>query len=281
MLKKIERGTMFIQTQSDLFRYPTCHQMMHAQEKALVCLEGHRFDVSKKGTLYFLNHQIKTDYDREMFEHRRKLIVHGMYQPLLDLLQPFCQNQRILDVGCGEGSFLQQLNEQATLLPSVGFDISKEGIYLASDYGENVFWCVADLTNLPFQEDRFTTILNIFSPSNYQEFQRVLVDGGQLIKVVPRSGYLKELRAAFYPEDEKKQHYSNQAVVEKFQETFRESERQTLTYVFDIPESCQLSLLEMSPLEWGVSMEIKEKLQKKPLKRITIDLDILIGRISD
>ena len=281
MLKKIERGTMFIQTQSDLFRCPTCHQMMHAQEKALVCLEGHRFDVSKKGTLYFLNHQIKTDYDREMFEHRRKLIVHGMYQPLLDLLQPFCQNQRILDVGCGEGSFLQQLNEQATLLPSVGFDISKEGIYLASDYGENVFWCVADLTNLPFQEDRFTTILNIFSPSNYQEFQRVLVDGGQLIKVVPRSGYLKELRAAFYPEDEKKQHYSNQAVVEKFQETFRESERQTLTYVFDIPESCQLSLLEMSPLEWGVSMEIKGKLQKKPLKRITIDLDILIGRISD
>lgn len=281
MLKKIERGTMFIQTQSDLFRCPTCHQMMHAQEKALVCLEGHRFDVSKKGTLYFLNHQIKTDYDREMFEHRRKLIVHGMYQPLLDLLQPFCQNQRILDVGCGEGSFLQQLNEQATLLPSVGFDISKEGIYLASDYGENVFWCVADLTNLPFQEDRFTTILNIFSPSNYQEFQRVLVDGGQLIKVVPRSGYLKELRAAFYPEDEKKQHYSNQAVVEKFQETFRESERQTLTYVFNIPESCQLSLLEMSPLEWGVSMEIKEKLQKKPLKRITIDLDILIGRISD
>lgn len=281
MLKKIERGTMFIQTQSDLFRCPTCHQMMHAQEKALVCLEGHRFDVSKKGTLYFLNHQIKTDYDREMFEHRRKLIVHGMYQPLLDLLQPFCQNQRILDVGCGEGSFLQQLNEQAALLPSVGFDISKEGVYLASDYGENVFWCVADLTNLPFQEDRFTTILNIFSPSNYQEFQRVLVDGGQLIKVVPRSGYLKELRAAFYPEDEKKQHYSNQAVVEKFQETFRESERQTLTYVFDIPESCQLSLLEMSPLEWGVSMEIKEKLQKKPLKRITIDLDILIGRISD
>lgn len=281
MLKKIERGAMFIQTQSDLFRCPTCHQMMHAQEKALVCLEGHRFDVSKKGTLYFLNHQIKTDYDREMFEHRRKLIVHGMYQPLLDLLQPFCQNQRILDVGCGEGSFLQQLNEQAALLPSVGFDISKEGIYLASDYGENVFWCVADLTNLPFQEDRFTTILNIFSPSNYQEFQRVLVDGGQLIKVVPRSGYLKELRAAFYPEDEKKQHYSNQAVVEKFQETFRESERQTLTYIFDIPESCQLSLLEMSPLEWGVSMEIKEKLQKNPLKRITIDLDILIGRISD
>lgn len=280
MLKKIERGAMFIQTQSDLFRCPTCHQMMHAQEKALVCLEGHRFDVSKKGTLYFLNHQVKTDYDREMFEHRRKLIVHGMYQPLLDLLQPFCQNQRILDVGCGEGSFLQQLNEQATILPSVGFDISKEGIYLASDYGENVFWCVADLTNLPFQEDRFTTILNIFSPSNYQEFQRVLVDGGQLIKVVPRSGYLKELRAAFYPEDEKKQHYSNQAVVEKFQETFRESERQTLTYVFDIPESCQLSLLEMSPLEWGVSMEIKGKLQKKPLKRITIDLDILIGRIS-
>lgn len=281
MLKKIDRGAAFIQKEVDLFRCPHCHQGMAAQGKALVCEAGHRFDLSKKGTPYFLNHQIKTEYDQEMFVHRRQLILNGMYQPLIDLLAPYCKGQRVLDVGCGEGSFLHQLKEKTPLLPSIGFDISKEGVYLASDYGEELFWCVADLTNLPFKEARFTTILNIFSPSNYQEFNRVLTSGGQLVKIVPRSGYLKELRAAFYPENQEKQNYSNQSVVEKFQEMFQESERKTLTYVFDIPESCQLSLLEMSPLEWGVSPKIKEELQKKPLKRITIDLDILIGRISE
>lgn len=281
MLKKIDRGAAFIEKEIELFRCPQCHQEMEAQGKTLICATGHRFDLSKKGTTYFLNHQIKTEYDEEMFRHRRNLILNGMYQPLIDLLVPFCQNQRVLDVGCGEGSFLHQLKQHASLLPSVGFDLSKEGIYLASDYGDDLFWCVADLTNLPFNDARFTTILNIFSPSNYQEFNRVVANGGQLIKVVPRSGYLKELRTAFYPENQKKQQYSNQAVVKKFQEMFQESERKTLTYVFDVPESCQLSLLEMSPLEWGVSPKVKEELQKKPLKRITIDLDILIGRILE
>lgn len=278
MLKKIDRGALFIQKEAKLFRCPLCHKKMNGKEKTLVCEAGHRFDLSKKGTPYFLNHQIKTEYDQEMFQHRRQLILAGMYQPLIDLLAPYCQEQQILDVGCGEGSFLHQLKEQVELLPSVGFDLSKEGIYLASDYGDDLFWCVADLTNLPFQNQSFHTILNIFSPSNYQEFTRVLTPSGQLIKVVPGSGYLKELRAAFYPEDEGKQQYSNQAVVDKFQETFHESERHTLTYVFDVPKNSQLSLLEMSPLEWGVSPEIKKELQKNPLKRITIDLEVLIGR---
>lgn len=278
MLKKIDRGALFIQKEAKLFRCPLCHQKMNGKEKTLICEKGHRFDLSKKGTPYFLNHQIKTEYDQEMFQHRRQLLLSGMYQPLIDLLAPYCQGEQILDVGCGEGSFLYQLNEQVSLLPSVGFDLSKEGIYLASDYGDDLFWCVADLTNLPFANQSFSTLLNIFSPSNYQEFSRVLAPKGQLIKVVPGSEYLKELREAFYPEDERKQQYSNQAVVDKFQENFQESEEHRLTYVFEVPEISQLSLLEMSPLEWGVSPEIKKELQQNPLKRITIDLEVLIGR---
>ncbi|GGI65778.1 50S rRNA methyltransferase [Enterococcus alcedinis] len=277
MLKKIDRGAAFIQKESQLFRCPKCHQPLAGKEKSLVCTNGHRFDLSKKGTPYFLDHQIQTDYNQVMFQHRRNLITNGMYQPLIDLLALECEQQRVLDVGCGEGSFLAQLATKVNLKPSIGFDISKEGIYLASDYANQLFWCVADLTNLPFQSGSFTTILNIFSPSNYQEFKRVLTPGGKVIKVVPGSLYLSELRQAFYPEDAVKQQYSNEAVVDKFQETFTKVTTKTLKYTFDIPESCRLSLLEMSPLEWGVSDEIKAKVQKDPLKKITIDLEILIG----
>lgn len=278
MLKKIDRSALFLQENAPLFQCPLCHEPMTALAKGIICPNRHRFDLSKKGTLYFLDHQIKTEYDHEMFLHRGAMIQSGMYQPLLDVLAPLCENEQILDVGCGEGSFLNNLAEQVSLGASIGFDISKEGIYLATNQPANLFWCVADLTNLPFADASFSTILNIFSPSNYQEFDRILKTDGQVIKVVPRSGYLKELRAAFYPEDAQKQSYSNQQVVDKFQQIYPDMTQTQVTYVFDIPEKNRLSLLEMSPLEWGVSPERKAKIQANPLTKITIDLDILISK---
>lgn len=278
MLKKIDRSALFLQENAPLFQCPLCHEPMTALAKGIICPNRHRFDLSKKGTLYFLDHQIKTEYDHEMFLHRGAMIQSGMYQPLLDVLAPLCENEQILDVGCGEGSFLNNLAEQVSLGASIGFDISKEGIYLATNQPANLFWCVADLTNLPFADASFSTILNIFSPSNYQEFDRILKTDGQVIKVVPRSGYLKELRAAFYPEDAQKQSYSNQQVVDKFQQIYPDMIQTQVTYVFDIPEKNRLSLLEMSPLEWGVSPERKAKIQANPLTQITIDLDILISK---
>ena len=280
MLKKIDQAALFLEENHQLFCCPFCHEEMVAKEKALFCANQHRFDLSKKGTLYFLKQQIKTEYNQKMFQHRRALILNGMYDPLLALLAEKCRGHRVLDVGCGEGSFLHLLEQQASLLPSVGFDLSKEGVYLASDYNQKHFFCVADLTNLPFRSDAFSTILNIFSPSNYQEFARVSQANGQVIKVVPRSGYLQELRQAFFPENEEKQHYSNEMVIAKFQETFPKMERKIVTYTFEIPENCRLSLLEMSPLEWSVTKERKALLQEKPLSQITIDLEVLIGHFS-
>nr|MBC9702337.1 50S rRNA methyltransferase [Leuconostoc sp.] len=60
MLKKIDKGALFLADQQQLFRCPNCHGKMTQKDKSLVCEKGHRFDLSKKGTLYFLAHQIKT-----------------------------------------------------------------------------------------------------------------------------------------------------------------------------------------------------------------------------
>ncbi len=278
MLKKIDRSALFLKENYSLFQCPLCQSSLRPLEKGLLCANNHRFELSKKGTLYFLDHQIKTEYDKQMFAHRGAMIKSGMYQPLLDYLAPHCDGEQILDVGCGEGSFLNALAEKVSLGPSIGFDLSKEGIYLATSQPADLFWCVADLTKLPFAENSFSTILNIFSPSNYQEFARILKPAGKVIKVVPRSGYLKELRAAFYPDDERKQNYSNQQVVDKFKQIYPDTVSEQVTYVFDIPQANRLSLLEMSPLEWGVAAERKAQLQKEPLAQITIDLDILIGK---
>lgn len=274
MLKKIERSRQFLAENHLLFRCPKCHEKMSAEDKSLVCQKGHRFDLAKKGSLYFLDHQIKTEYDQEMFIPRGKLIRSGMYQPVLQQIAAWQAGEKVLDVGCGEGSFLQLLNQIKPIATNVGFDIAKEGIYLATNQAVAAFWCVADLTNLPFADASFDTILNIFSPSHYQEFQRVGKPRGQVIKVVPQTDYLKELREKVFPDGKP---YSNQGVIQRFYQEMTEVEQKRIRYIFEIPEELRLDFLEMSPLEWQASPEIKAQLQAQPLKNITVDVEILKG----
>ncbi|MDH6365777.1 23S rRNA (guanine745-N1)-methyltransferase [Enterococcus sp. PF1-24] len=278
-LKKIEQGRLFLAENPALFRCPFCHSDVKQQAYSLSCENNHRFDLSKKGTLFFLKQNHQSGYDEEMFLPRGRLIRGGMYQPVLTVIRQWLGAQeKVLDIGCGEGSFLAELENIAKIPLTVGFDIAKEGVYLATNHNnlaQQHFWCVADLTNLPFADNSFQRILNIFSPSHYQEFQRVLADEGELIKVIPGKEYLKELRQAFYPEEKAKQHYSNEKVLEKLAEKMTIVEEQQLTYSFAIPETLRLDLLEMSPLEWGVSQERKAFLREHPLKEITIDVHLL------
>lgn len=279
MLKKIDRGLLFLKEQGLLFRCPVCKKKLVLDNYSLVCETNHQFDLSKKGTLYFLKHTIKTDYNKNMFTHRGVMIQSGMYQPLINQLVEAIQKEgRTVDVGCGEGSFLKELSTAGLTGKKIGFDISKEGIYLASNQPIDAFWCVADLTNLPFVTGSMDTILNIFSPSHYKEFQRVLSDDGCVIKVIPEGDYLRELRDAFYPNNEQKQTYSNEKVLEKFDEEMNVIKNERICFQFEIPEQHRLDLLEMSPLEWQVDPHIKANLQKEPLQKITIDVRMVIGR---
>lgn len=281
MLKKIDSARNYLEKQYRQFRCPTCHKEFILNGYSLICEENHQFDLSKKGTLYFLSHSIQTEYNKKMLLHRGKMIRSGMYQPLLDkIIEAMNLTGNTLDVGCGEGSFLSELTRLGLAGGKTGFDISKDGIYLASSQPIDAFWCVADLTNLPFNDHSMDTILNIFSPSHYQEFQRVLKQDGTVIKVIPEEGYLKELRAAFYPDDREKQSYSNEKVLAKFSKEMSVISDERITYTFEIPDVNQLDLLEMSPLEWGVSETVKQKLQKAPLREITIDVRMLTGNVS-
>ncbi|WP_086312228.1 23S rRNA (guanine745-N1)-methyltransferase [Enterococcus sp. 7F3_DIV0205] len=281
MLKKIDSARKFLETHQKQFHCPVCKKPFKLNGYSLICAENHQFDLSKKGTIYFLSHSIQTEYNKKMLAHRGRMIKSGMYQPLLEKIADRMNlSGNTLDVGCGEGSFLSELSNLGLTGSKVGFDISKEGIYLASNQPIDAFWCVADLTNLPFADQSMDTILNIFSPSHYQEFQRVLKKEGTVIKVIPEVNYLKELRVAFYPDDEIKQTYSNEKVLAKFSEEMDVLNDDRVTFTFSIPEQNRLDLLEMSPLEWGVSEQIKEEIQRNPLSKITIDVRVLKGKVK-
>ena len=281
LLKKIERGQQFLAAHQGLFACPLCQQDLTQQQPyQLRCPQGHQFDLNRKGSLYFLAHHVQTEYDREMLVARQHMIQAGLYEPLLSRLAELIQETTphcLLDVGCGEGSFLQRLDQLAVAGTKVGFDISKDGIALATEQELDAFWCVADLTKLPFAAQQFSHLLNIFSPSHYGEFKRVLAPGGRVVKVVPGSDYLKELRQVFYEDQASKQTYSNDLVVDKFQTEMRLLSRERLTYQFTVPAERQMDLLKMSPISWGATAESYAQAQAQKVEKITIDVEILVG----
>lgn len=280
-MKKIELASQFLEKNKDLFECPVCHFAFEKIENhSLKCINDHSFDLSKKGTLYFLLKGSKNEYDRAMLEARYAIAQAGLFNPLLEAIYEYIECKKdgsLLDVGCGEGSQLDYLTQLGLTGNNIGFDISKDAIQLAAGNFTSAFFCVADLAQSPFASKKYDTILNIFSPSNYEEFERLLKKEGRIIKVVPERDYLIELRRLFYHDQKEKQTYSNQLVIDKFKEHFVEIETKRIRYTFSLTKQNFSDLMKMTPLGWGASVEAKKYALNHPLSSITVDVCILIG----
>lgn len=279
-MKKIDRSTAFLQDQLDLFRCPVC-QLPYSEVvgHGIKCSNGHELDLSKKGTLFFLNHDVSSEYDASMLSARRRILTAGLFDGFLEeiIRRMPKTGARILDIGSGEGTpLVKVLNERHQSDDvAVGFDISKPGINLATQLESNAFWCVADLARLPFNDQSFDTIIDIFSPSAYSEFNRVLANGGQLLKVVPNSNYLIELRQLLYDKESKHRSYSNDNVVDLFMQHYPNADAKRIVYQMPILPAQFADLLSMTPLSWGVDESRLDVVREMPINEITVDVTLL------
>lgn len=282
-MKKSERQRQFVQAAIDLFRCPTCQAPMKAVVgNSVTCQNGHQIDFNRHGYLHFLNGAADTEYGREMFLARRQLLTAGLFKPIVAAVARHLPARplRILDVGTGEGTPLKQLADLRTEYRDtmVGFDISKPGVTLATQLGMEAFFCVADLRQLPFNDGKFDAVVELFSPSDYREFNRVLAAGGQLIKVVPNSGYLGELRQLLYGADQAKSHYDNQRVVALFKKHYPSCQIEPVRYQFSVPAGLQPALVEMTPLHWGKGARQLTAADLAQLTTVTVDVSLLIAK---
>jgi 23S rRNA (guanine745-N1)-methyltransferase len=275
-----------------VFACPICQSSMKVLEfKSLICTNHHTFDFAKQGYINLTTHSVKVNYSKELFEARRKLITEAaFYEPLIEAIVKVIHHYfagtketlAILDTGCGEGSHLSLIYQKIrsnffNKVVGVGIDLSKEGIMVAAkNYSEQI-WAVADLANTPFKDSQFDVILNILSPSNYAEFNRLLKSDGVVIKISPQSGYLKELREHLFIEPEK-QNYSNAEIVDRFNASFRFVESTRVTYSANLNQSAIQWLVAMTPLTWNANEEAVTTFLKRESAKITVDLDILIGK---
>lgn len=282
-MKKSERQRRFVQETIDLFRCPTCQAPMRGVVgNSVICQNGHQIDFNRHGYLHFLNRAADTEYGREMFLARRQLLTAGLFKPIVAAIAKHLPAQplRILDVGTGEGTPLKQLADLRTAVQDtmVGFDISKPGITLATQLGMNAFFCVADLRQLPFNDGKFDAVVELFSPSDYREFNRVLAPGGYLMKVVPNSGYLGELRQLLYGDHQAKSHYDNQRVVDLFSKHYPDCQLERVKYRFTIPTGLQSALVEMTPLHWGKGAKQLTTAELANLTTVTVDVSLLLAK---
>lgn len=255
----------------------------------LICKSRHSFDLSRKGYLNLLTGVNTQVYSKELFEARHKICTAGFYDQLIDELagviakyqEGFSNNGlNILDAGCGEGSHIYSVYgkfEEKLNNTFIGIDISKDSINIAARNDADLIWCVADLAKLPFQNNSMDIVLNILSPANYAEFDRVLKQKGIVIKVVPGSQYLNELREAIYMEEEAN-NYSNEKVVGHFGEKLDVIETRNISYNFDVDNQLLSDFIKMTPLTWGKSSESIATVFEKNIASIKADFSIIIGR---
>lgn len=276
-MKKTELTSQFVAQHQQQFQCPVCGGEITAVADATVqCENGHSFDISKKGTLFMINAPVKTEYTDEMLRYRRQMLTAGFFEPMLQaVVQQIRHGGLVLDAGCGEGTTTKWLAQQNANDAYVGLDISKPAINIAGSGVVNEpqpLFMVGDLAQLPFADQQVTTIVNILSPANYQEFDRVLQSGGKLIKVIPNHEYLKELRALVYPEG---QHatYDNTPVKSHFIEHYGHVDFTPVHYEFKLTPELFKALFEMTPLTWQAAGR-KDDILEQGLTKITADFEV-------
>ena len=264
-----------------LFSCPFCQQALFLAENSLKCKNHHSFDLAKFGYVN-LAPQVKQskDYDKSNFQNRQLILEAGFYQPilkkLLEILSSLPQHGNLLDIGCGEGYYARNLQAQLPDKHIYAFDLSKESIQLAakSDHSLTVNWFVGDLAHIPIKDTSMDMILDIFSPANYQEFQRVLRKNGLLIKVIPSSQHLQEIRS-IVAEQLTNTNYSNHKIIEHFEEAFTITNSYDVATTFSLRENEKAALLHMTPLLFNIDID---KIDWSPLTGITIAAKILVGQ---
>ena len=202
---------------------PVCNTLLQSGERTWRCPTGHTFDVAREGylNLWLPRRRPKFAGDAPtMLQARRAFLQAGHYEPLAEAVtqrvhdhlveahRMLTEAPGVLDVGCGEGYYLNRLQTRlnqllpATTIDYLGMDIAKDGVRLAARqsrvHKRPPLLFVGDVTKQILLADASVRVmLNLFAPRNPAEFSRVMQVGGLLLIVIPTASHLHQLRQHF------------------------------------------------------------------------------------
>ena len=140
-----------------------------------------------------------------MVHGRRSFLHEGHYQAFADAIIELAQHDlpsknnslSILDAGCGEGFYTEQIQRRIPSVEVYGLDISKPAINAAA-HNKNVHWCVASSSRPPYLDNSFDMVMSIFSRVEHDAFLRVLKPKGYVLFAGPGTNHLNQLRHIIY-----------------------------------------------------------------------------------
>lgn len=259
------------------FICPVCKKQLNKNEKIYTCESNHSFDISKDGYVNLLMSQQSSlkrhGDDKLMVRSRRDFLAKGFYKKLCDGICEFVKSNvkdgsTIVDVGCGEGYYLNSVLECGNF-NSYGIDISKDALKFASKSLKNSEFAVASAFALPFSDNSVDCLLNVFAPSAYEEFYRVLKSDGVLIKAVPLENHLWNLKCALYDEP-----YKNKPE-KRNDQLFQLVSVEEILYTIDLQDKEDIgNLFRMTPYYYKTGRTESERLLNKENMSITVHFGV-------
>ena len=274
----------------DIIICPVCGQSIKNYNSQYICSNGHGFDLSSTGYLNLLQVNQKSSKnpgDTEvMVKARRLFLEQGFYDFVVDELSeiisknielPTQERINILDIGCGEGYYINKLCSTLpsgpTQIQAYGLDITKYAIQLASKKYKNTFFLVSNINyKIPILADSIDIALNIFAPRNPPEFFRILKKNGLLIVVFPGTEHLSSLRKLLDYETS----YSEkpEIISASFQEYFEVKEISEIRSTTKLTTDNAALLAQMTPIFWQID---QSKISELPdIEREIFDFKIMV-----
>lgn len=260
-----------------LFSCPVCGAPLTDDAARLFCPQGHSFDWSK---YHYVNLALSNASggkrhgdDRAMVLARQAFLDAGHYAPLRDAVCALLKERligaaRILDVGCGEGSYTAAMRTACPDAAVAGVDLSRDALRQAAKRDRRLQLAVASAARLPAADASFDTVTCLFAPMEAAEYARVLRPGGLLVWAVVLEEHLMGLKAAVYDRP-----VPNPPPVERLP-GFRLTARQDIRYELHLTESAQIqALFQMTPYYYKTSRADQEKL----LRLEALDTSVAFG----
>jgi 23S rRNA (guanine745-N1)-methyltransferase len=189
----------------DLLICPHCGGDLRENGGSLICSKGHTQNIARQGYVSLLGRDggTHTADSAEMVAARERFLDSGHFRPLVEALVEATSGTdpsggAVVDLGCGTGHYLAAVLEALPGSIGIGVDNSKFAARRTARRHERVSAIVADIWDeIPVRDNAAVLMLNIFSPRNGSEMERILAPGGRLVVVTPQAGHLAELIEPF------------------------------------------------------------------------------------
>jgi 23S rRNA (guanine745-N1)-methyltransferase len=188
----------------DVLRCPQCGKELHVEAHMLRCPDRHSFDIARQGYAGLLGGaSARSGDDPSMARARTDFLATGRYAPLRDAIAHAASEGTgtdactVLDAGCGTGYYLAGLLDAVPWARGLGLDTSTRSLREAARAHPRAAAASWDVFRpFPLADGCVDVLLDVFSPRNPGEFQRVLRPDGRLVVARPTAQHLAELRAS-------------------------------------------------------------------------------------